>query len=222
MFVFYRKERPEIFTTRFSSPTSPTDAWRLTSNVIFQAKNVNEKKFSVTHNGRPVQLSCTVAGTSLAFSTVDAPSASSFTIAESEMGELLARKPDTLKYLALAKICRDHATSSRSSPLISGCVVNNFHANTNFPGHKICLDLQSRRPFPNPFTSGQEREHFLVGWVLATDCRTIKYLGSIHENKNVIVNVPGSRIPRPSGNATVLANRAGSRIPQRVGNAGGV
>ena len=223
MFVFYRKERPEVFANRFSAPTSQTGAWRLRSNIIFQAKKVKEKTVSVSHNGKTVQLSCTVArtsaGISLVFKTIGRSQANSFTIAESGMDDLLTRKPDSLEYQALKAICVAHTTSSTDSPLISGCVRPNFHASKRYPGQKVYLKLGSRKPFRNPFMSGVEQEYFLVGWVFVTDCLTIKYLGSTHKDQDeVLVDVTVSRIPGPSGNTNVSTNRVGSAIPQRIGN----
>lgn len=89
-----------------------------------------------------------------------------------------------------------HANSSSYSLLVSGCTVNNFVASSAYPGHKLHLTLRARVPVPNPFASGNEREVFLVGQVLDTDCSLIKYYGQTAENKNEIVNFFGSAIPR--------------------------
>ena len=199
MTLFFRKERDALFLQRFASPSPPTNAWRLRSNVIFEAKNARgTKQMTVNFGGQRIALSCRVQGTSLAFTPAAGGATRSFTIAESDMSNLLTARPNTLEYAALAQVCRDHATSSRSSPLISGCAVDNFAASRTYPGRKLCLDLKVRQPFANPFVSGREREFFLVGQVASNDCRLIKYFGATNENLDVLVNHFGSRLPRPA------------------------
>lgn len=186
---FYRKERPEIFNSRFNRPAPPTNAWSLKSHTIFKAKQTRK---IVTIQGR--RITCTVSGTSIQLTGLPQPA----TIQEHEFEQLLRPTNTTIKAQVAKQICKDHATSSRSSILISGCVVDNFALSTNFVGHKLCLELRTRQPFANPYSSGREKEYFLVGTVSDTDCRLIKYFGATQERLNVLVNAFGSRIPRPA------------------------
>lgn len=193
--LFFRKERPNIFAERFSAPTPPANAWTLKSNTIFKAKS-NLKSFNVTFKQKPVKVTCHVVGTNLQLSIPG--TAKPIIIAEDAIATILeSKKVDDLLYLAMKKICQDHATSSMSSPLISGCTVDNFDASKTYPGHKLCLELKNRKPFANPFVSGLEKECFLVGKVDDLDCKLIKYFGKTDEDFNEIVNFFGSKIQHP-------------------------
>jgi len=123
-------------------------------------------------------------------------------ITKADMAAILALRDrgeqDTVEYRAIEKLCKDHATCSSSSPLISGCVVNNFAASTAYPGHKLHLELSKSVPVQNPFVSGNEKECFLIGQVLDTDCKLIKYLGTAAEDRSELVNPFGSHLPRAS------------------------
>jgi len=198
---FFRKERDDVFKTRIAAPTPPTNAWRLKSSVIFQAKNYNgAKNTTVSVGDATIAVSCTVSGPRLTIKRTDKP-LFSLVITEAEMGPILARREasdkDTLEYRVLEMLFKQHATSSSTSLLISGCAVNNFAASLAYPGHKLHLELKARVPVANPFVSGNEKEVFLVGQVLDTDCSLIKYYGQTAENKNELVNPFGSFIPRP-------------------------
>jgi len=71
---------------------------------------------------------------------------------------------------------------------------NNFAASKIYLGHKLCVELKTRKPFGNPFVSGLEKECFLVGTLNDTDCSLIKYFGNTNEELNELVNFFGSKI----------------------------
>jgi len=52
MTTFYRKERPDIFNSRFSAPSRLLNAWTLKSHTVFEAKKkskiVTVQKKSIT------------------------------------------------------------------------------------------------------------------------------------------------------------------------------
>jgi hypothetical protein len=198
---FFRKERDDVFKTRIATPTPPTNAWSLKSSIIFQAKNYNGAKSTTVQVGdAAVAVTCTVNGSSVTIKRADKP-LFSLVITEAEMAPILARREvnekDTLEYRVLEMLFKQHATSSSNSLLISGCTVNNFAASSAYAGHKLHLALKARTPVVNPFASGNEKEVFLVGQVLDSDCSLIKYYGQTAENKNELVNGFGSFIPRP-------------------------
>lgn len=189
MTTFYRKERPEIFNSRFSAPSQLLNAWTLKSHIIFEAK---QKSKVVTVQSK--MITCTVQGTNIQLSGLSKP----ITIPENDIADLVKSKSNDIECLVVKQICKDHATSSRSSILISGCVENNFAASKTYPGHKLCVELKNRKPFGNPFASGLEKEYFLVGTLSDTDCSLIKYFGNTNEELNELVNFFGSRISRPT------------------------
>ncbi len=201
-FDFYRKERPEVFNQRFIAPAPPTNAWTLSSNLIFQARRAHgTKNFRVTVNAQQMALTASVMGNDLFVVGQGGGPGQNVQerISEREMGDLLEGTDRTsLRYQIAKKLCQDHATSSASSPFISGCVVDNFAASRTFNGCKLHLKLRSRRPFRNPFVSGLEQEYFLIGQVADTDCTSIIYLGTNNENLSELVNPFGSGIPRPA------------------------
>jgi hypothetical protein len=124
-------------------------------------------------------------------------------IKEDEMAGLIAERSDavkskTIRHQVALFLCKNHATSSAQSPLISGCIVNNFDKSLKYQGHKLHLDLKDRTPFQNPFVSGLEKEYFLIGQVKDADCKVIKYYGKTDESLDLLVNPAGSLIPRPS------------------------
>ena len=188
MSLFYRKESPAIFAQRFSKPAPPSNAWSLKSNLVFDSK---QKAKIVTVKSK--RISCSVMGSAIQLSGFGKPKI----IFEKDIAAFLAEKSDDVVYLALKQICKDHATSSRSSILISGCVEDNFSASTTYPGHKLCVKLKTRTPFANPFVSGLEKENFLVGSLSDTECDLIKYFGETKEELNEVVNFFGSGIARP-------------------------
>jgi hypothetical protein len=189
MISFYRKERPEIFNQRFSAPSQVLNAWALRSDKIFEAKKTVKV---VTIQAK--KITCTVQGTNIILSGLS----KIITIPERDIANLLQSKSDDVKCLVLKQICKDHATSSRSSILLSGCVSDNFSASKTYPGHKLCVELKARKPFCNPFASGLEKEYFLIGTLKGTDCNQIKYFGNTNEKLNELVNFFGSKISRPT------------------------
>ena len=204
-FDFFRKERPEVFQARFALPTPATNYYALRTNTIFQAKNFAlEKRFTVTVGGQVRKLVATVQGTELLIRSQpdDAKPAVTLRLSDANMSDALTQDPtgraNSVLYQVAKKLCQDHATSSASSPLVSGCIENNFHRSATYDGFKLHLVLRARRPFQNPFVSGLEREYFLIGRVLDTDCSSIRFLGRTNESRNELVNPFGSRIPRPS------------------------
>lgn len=203
-FDFFRKERPEVFQSRFTTPTQAANYYCLRSNTIFAAKNfTGTKSFTVTVGGQVRKLEATVQGAELLIrnQAVDPKPPVMLRLSEANMNDALTQNPagraNSLLYQVAKKLCQDHATSSASSPLISGCIENNFHRSTTYDGFKLHLLLRIRRPFQNPFVSGLEREYFLIGRVLDTDCSSIRFLGRTNESHNELVNPFGSRISRP-------------------------
>ena len=185
MTTFYRKERREIFNSRFSAPSQLLNAWTLKSHTVFEAKR---KSKVVTVQSK--MITCNVQGANIRLLGLSKP----ITILEQNIADLLKSKSNDIECLVVRQICKDHATSSRSSILISGCVENNFAASKTYPGHKLCVELKTRKPFGNPFGSGLEKECFLVGTLNDTDCSLIKYFGNTKEELNELVNFFGSKI----------------------------
>lgn len=205
---FYRKERPAIFTDRFSVPSASEPYYGLKKAVVFEAKNFSgEKRFSVTVAGEKRLLVATVAGDGfflvIKSQVNDARPHVNLAMTDANMHDTLkslshTERPNSILYQVAKKLCIDHATSSKSSPLISGCIVNNFEKSSTYDGFKLHLKLKHRQPFENPFVSGNEKEYFLIGRVTDGDCKIIHFYGRTNENKNHIVRSPGSRIPDPN------------------------
>jgi len=202
---FYRKERPEVFQARFKAP-SPAENWYgLKTHTVFQAKRFSGvKQFSVTVAGQQRKLAASVSGNELLIKSQpsDARPHVNLRISEANMHDTLKSLPATSRdnsmlYQIAKKLCQDHATSSASSPLISGCIVDNFKMSRAYDGFKLHVKLKFRQPFENPFVSGLEKEYFLIGEVKDTDCQSIHFYGRTNQNINEIVNPFGSRIPRP-------------------------
>lgn len=201
---FFRKERPLVFAANFTVPTQDGEAYGLTSHTIFEAKNyAGEKRFTVTVGGKQKKLIATVLGQEILI-TSQTGDMTPLRLSEATFHDTLTLLPaearaNSILYQVAKKLCQDHATSSASSPLISGTIVNNFDKSLAYDGFKIHLLLRHRQPFVNPFASGLEKEYFLIGRVLDTDCVLIRFLGRTQESKNELVNFFGSQIPRPSG-----------------------
>lgn len=191
-FDFFRKERPAVFEERFKAPAPPATAWSLKSRLIFQAKNYSgSKKFKIKVAGVDYSLDVTVQGTEIFVKKqVGQPGPNtSLRISEGNLADALDHPNESsLLYNVARKLAKDHATSSASSPLISGCNVDNFQASKTYTGNKLCIKLRIRQPVKNPFVSGLEKEYFLIGQVLDTDCESILYFGSTDETLNETVN----------------------------------
>jgi hypothetical protein len=200
-FDFFRKEVTHLFDSRFSLPALPAQAYGLKSHVIFRAKNaLGAKNFQVTVGDQKIDLVATVSGSELLVKNKLAAAKPKIMLrlSEDNIADALTAKVDSAIYAVAKKLCQDHTVSSKSSPLISGCTVNNFDASSAYDGYKLHLKLRFRQPFMNPFVSGLEKECFLIGQVLDTDCELIKFLGRTNEDRNELVNPFGSRIPRPT------------------------
>lgn len=201
--AFFRKERTTVFDERFRRPAGNVPC-QLRGNLIFQAKNVTgTKRFRVRANGQDHDLIARVDGHAVIIQNRRARDTERLTInrrlTEADMARAVrGQLGDAVLHAAAKQLCQDHATSSAHSPFISGTIVNNFASNRTFAGDKLCLELSFRRPFVNPWSSGTEQEYFLIGRVLNTECRLIKYYGRSDENLNEIVRLPGSEIPRPA------------------------
>lgn len=215
---FFRKERPEVFEERFTAPTPPLRAWGMRSQLIFEAKAANKvKKFKVTANGKEMALEATVMGCEVLVrnqANSNTP-ATLLRLSEANMADALESRIETsVIYQVAKKLCKDHATSSASSPLISGCIENNFGANSTYDGYKLQLTLRHRQPFMNPFVSGLEKEYFLIGQVLDTDCVTMTFLGQKNIKTNQLINFYGSKLSRPNlvTPPIVLPDMTGSRL----------
>jgi hypothetical protein len=202
---FFRKERPEVFLTRLQAPTEGKNFYSLRSAVIFEAKNASgAKKFAVEVSGRKRRLKATVSGKTLVISEDEGPNKDKVLLhlTEDSMHTALSL-PRSAQAASLAcqvarRLCQDHAVSSSSSPLISGCEVNNFAAATAYEGQRMHLTLKSRKPFANPLCSGNEKEVFLIGRVEYADCELVKYLGSTRgRTVSELVRGAESRIPKP-------------------------
>ena len=203
---FFRKERPEIFTSRFNPPSAAANYWQLKGPIIFQAKAYPQgRTMTVQIDGKPVQVECKVDFNKLTVRKMvgNSPTGTAMIIQESDMAGLIADRADatksnTIRHQVALFLCKNHATASTHSPLISGTIVNNFDKSLTYPGHKLHLELNERTPFGNPYASGLEKEHFLIGQVKDTDCKVIQYFGKTDEDINVLVNPSGSKIARPS------------------------
>jgi hypothetical protein len=197
-FDFFRKERLEVFNRRFTIPSRPDEAYSLKSHIIFEAKNANgEKQISVTFGNKNYAF-CVIAYSSRLFVLNKTNKATGFSLSETEMDNILTARQNSLEYAVAAQLCKDHTNASLKSPLISGCIVNNFAMSQSYDGYKLHLRLRLRKPFRNPFVSGLEKEYFLIRRVLDTECEIIHFLGRTGEHVNEIVNPYGSIIPRPA------------------------
>lgn len=202
---FFRKERRDVFLSRISAPTAERNFYRLRSGTVFQAKNANgAKRFTVTVAGKTLKLKATVSGTTLVITDDTKPNGTPplLSLTEADMPALqalgLEQKKASLACQVMNRLCADHALASTHSPLISGCVVNNFEASKTYAGERLHLQLKTREPFLNPLASGNEKEAFLIGRIESKECTLIKYLGSTHATGvNEIVREMGSGIPNP-------------------------
>jgi len=220
---FFRKERENIFNQRFNIPTSINNYYVLKSNTVFQAKKYNgTKTFTVTVNNQKQKLIASVVNNN-SLGVKSDPTVTSnrinVIITESDMANIfkstsVSNRNKSMNYQIAKRLCQDHATSSASSLLISGCIVNNFAQSVAYPGCKLSLKLKSRQPFENPFASGNEKEYFLIGRVLDTDCQVIQYLGKTNESLNELVNPFGCKIPRPKSSFNKKIDFSGSKIPR--------
>jgi len=190
MTTFYRKERTDIFNRRFSVPSRLSNAWTLKSRTVFEAK---QKIKAVTVLKK--KITCYVQGANILLQGLSRP----ITILEQDIADLLKlTKPNDIVCQVLKQICKDHTNSSSSSILISGCVKNNFAKSKDYPGHKLCVEVKTRKPFFNPFGSGEENEYFLVGTLNDTDCSLITYFGKTNEELICRVNFFGSQAETPN------------------------
>lgn len=172
MCEFFRKERDYVFTSRFNKDG---ESWKLKSTLIFKSKK-DTKSFSIIINSKKINIKCTIFGNSITITNL-ATNAKQ-TVKEADIATLLtAKNPNSIAYHAINSLCKSHATSSASSLLISGCVVDNFEEGKVYPGYKLKIKLLNRIPFANPHASGLEKEYFLVGSVSDSDCDEIVYLG---------------------------------------------
>ncbi|MEZ5404322.1 MAG: hypothetical protein R2729_31875 [Bryobacteraceae bacterium] len=191
---FFRKEREDVFASRFAMDPSGK-AWTIKPpGVIFQAKNFQEKTFNAIVNGQGVAVRCKVDGSrrGLTFTYQAGPALKTETLTETAIAALMLSRSNLYLYEAVCYLFKKHASASTNSPLISGCVASNFQASTAYPGRKLRLVLKNRAPIPNPFSSGVEKEHFLIGEVTASDCQQVWYLGHAAENLKELVSL----IPR--------------------------
>ncbi|UKE68448.1 hypothetical protein K8O61_13225 [Xanthomonas cerealis pv. cerealis] len=199
MNIFYRKEREHVFQRRFERVSNMGNLWRLRARKIFECKlGAATKTLVVTVNGNTSKYACTVQGNALHFRKETGPGNQVYLVAEAQIPGIL-QGADDVRNALMVKLCRDHAAASTHSPLISGCIVNNFQMSAAYPGRNLALHLKHRTPFANPHVSGLEREYCLVGRVTSDDCEFVKYLGSQTERlfAGELVNFPGSRLPRP-------------------------
>jgi hypothetical protein len=216
---FYRKEREDIFLSRFEQNQ---DRWRLksipnaNSAQIFIAKNYNGKKtFSVeVTKGVKTQVICSIVNrTSI---KMEWPK-NIKTLTEADIARIVKVKTDkSVEYLALKHMFVTHAKASTESLLISGCVENNFKNSKTYPGRKLCLTLKTRSPIQNPWVSGTEKEYFLVGNVEDIDCEVIKYFGKADEDLDIQIKPAIASVPEGWHSPEDLyesAMKAGSGIP---------
>ena len=197
---FYRKERPYVFDMRFRRPARPRSGWQLRSNVVFKAKNADGAKFfRVKVDGKTHELVATAEGCVLVIRNRtlrlgERPYINE-RLTESDMARAIKGELGPF-FLAIAeRLCTSHEAHSVSSPFISGYAVNTF-AGDPHDGCKLYIALTSRKPFINPWSSGDEPEFFLIGTVWSTDCRAIEYYGRGRETINETVGLPGSDLLR--------------------------
>ncbi|MGH8517979.1 MAG: hypothetical protein ACREUE_11020, partial [Panacagrimonas sp.] len=144
----FRKERDIYFRMRFQAPTASKPGWSLKGPDIFKAKK--EYKSFVVDGKRVI---CRV-GLNSAITIEGITPNKIITINEIDIPRYLLTTSVSMSAKVIKQICKDHATSSSSSILISGCIENNFAAGKAYPGYKLRVDLKSRVPFSNPFVSG--------------------------------------------------------------------
>jgi hypothetical protein len=69
-----------------------------------------------------------------------------------------------------------HRTGFHESPLISGClnpIGNSGWLSSSLSYYSCKVKLINRQPIRNPWSSGGEREYFLIGKVLVNECKEI-------------------------------------------------
>lgn len=185
---FYRKERPEIFEDRFKKQDN--GHWKLVGNIIFQAKAYPDgRTLTVKVNNVAATYKCTVNGAVLSLQKSAGGSVQGpvMKITETDLKTLLSERSGTTpQHLAAHFLAKQHATSSSSSPLISGCIENNFKNATTYESQNLRLVLKTRVPVANPYVSGLEKEYFLIGQVKDTNCSAITYCGT---NKTTVEEI---------------------------------
>lgn len=196
MHDFYRKERREIFLARFSGPVRGIDVWRINSNVIFQAKNQSFHNVGVTFNGiNAIMRVGLESGNKISIKGWIGKKQLNIVWRENDIAVALRSPMLSDEYLIAKALCESHAKSSSQSNFISGCKTNNFKASKSYAGHKLHLQLRDRIPFENPFSSGNEKECFLIGSVLTTDCSGISHLGETLNGNDQNAGLKLSLIP---------------------------
>ena len=197
---FYRKERPYVFAMRFRRPERSRSGWELRSNVVLKAKNADGAKiFRVKANGRTHELVATVEGCVLVIrnrtTRVGERTYINERLTESDMARAVKGELGPFFLAVAERLCTSHEAHSVSSPFISGYAVDGFAGDTH-DGCKLHVALRSRRPFINPWSTGDEAEFFLIGSLWSADCRVIEYRGRGREHVNEGVGLPGSRLLR--------------------------
>lgn len=200
MHDFYRKERREIFIARFSPPVRGIVVWRIKSNVIFQAKNQLFREIGVNFNGTNAKVNVGLeSGNKISIKGWTGKKQLDIVWRENDIADALASPKLSDEYLIAKALCEAHAKSSSKSNFISGCKTNNFEASKSYAGHKLHLQLRDRIPFDNPFSSGIEKECFLIGNVLTTDCSGISHLGETLVGNDQNIGFKLSLIPCAPG-----------------------
>lgn len=197
-YSFFRKERENVFEGRFAAIDAAVGDYRITNGVIFQAKNQGVKKFAVKLNSESYYLISELVGNELLIRSDPAKFGRKIPVlrfSEGTIADVLKNRRTVPLHTAIAdKLCKDHATSSASSPLISGCNEDNFAASRTYGGYKLHLEMTFRQPFQNPHVSGLEKEYFLIGRVLETDCESIYFCGKTAGAKDQTVCRPVQRL----------------------------
>ncbi|MDR2883487.1 MAG: hypothetical protein LBV09_00080 [Deferribacteraceae bacterium] len=202
---FFRKEKIERFEERFRF--TPGTGWSLIGDDIFVCKSVFMAQESAKSRGEAfieginarskkidgIAYGC--IGNSLVLQgtirNITVPNnypsrfqiaGDTMTIPEATVAAIMEGSANNLQKF-ISEIFKNHAKASSNSPLISGCIQNNFGTNEAFSGYKLKLVLNSRVPIRNPHTSGTEAEYFLIGSVKRADCTAIQYLGWSKEGK---------------------------------------
>ena len=148
-----------IFECKYLRPGGSKDAFRTTIDGVKYAYSCKDNRLIVADVTRPGRVLVEKNWS------------------EQDICNIIEKKKERpADYAIIEALFKAVTKSSIASPLIAGCVKKNF--NSGYPGHKIKLCLKdSRCPIPNPFTSGTEAEHFLIGTVTEDDCSSMEYLG---------------------------------------------
>ncbi len=222
--VFYRKERPDRCNTRFNFDGRGGVTLKPDNNTVFQA---NGSKQYTNGSSRPITVTVNTVNPRQQQKyriTLDRENHCIIYMRDGEIKKhsISERQANTLfgsadkwkkerindvsgkdaeSFHVLSFLCKAHATSSASSCLISGTVVDNFTTASAYPGRNLKAELINRKPFKNPFVSGKEKEYFLIGEVTKDDISKLTEILSSQKDTSPVQKESNSDPGSPSGSS---------------------